>query len=271
MQALSAGPAAQQNPLLEIQTLSDSLKGLSAEQKLANVRLFLKSSGENWEDVQNCGGTGRLDNDWYSRLRASDLARQPRSPEEAVALKLARQALEAAATGNLALQQELVGQIRKMNSVLMSCGLDYSSITPEIMEVLIKARGAIGSELRQLFLNGDRLYRRMVFNNLVACQMNFAEGIDANLNCYLKLMPESAPNKEHALSVVKEAAILTLLMERNQNPPCYKVPVLSEKEKEDYELGTLMSPIFNRNKEINFDIENYVCALKKEINWSKPK
>lgn len=219
-QAFAAPPTAQQNPRLEIQTLSESLNGLSEDEKLSNVRLFLKSSGENWENVQSCGGAGILAKDRYNRT---------------------------------------------------SCGLDYSSLSGEIVTVLIRARVAIGAELQKIFLNGSRNDRRVVFNNLISCQRRFADGIDANLNCYLKLLPDSAPQKEHALSVVRESAILTLLLERNEKPPCFKVPDLSENEKENYQVGTFMSPLFDQDKEMNFDIGNYVCDLRKDLNWSNPQ
>jgi hypothetical protein len=262
-QAFSGAFANQQDPLLEIRNLSQSLVGLTDQKKLENVRIFLKSFGENWENVKSCGGPRTFSNDWYKQLRLSDLRRPPRNADEAIALKWAREALLAAAQGDTARHQQLLGQIETLNSKLSSCGLGYSSLTTEVMKVLIKARVEIGKELQKLFLNVGSYNRRIVFNNLIECQRNFSEGVDANLDCYKKLLPSSFDNIDHALGVIKESAILTLLLERNQNPPCFDISELNDSENESYQVGTFMSPLFDRNKETSFNVQQFTCGFSR--------
>jgi hypothetical protein len=251
-----------QMPLLDIKSLTDTLSQVSEDQKLMNVRLFLKTSGDQWEKVQSCGGVGLARDNWYSQLRMSDLSRTPKNADEALALRLARESLIASVQGNIQRREELLQTINSLGVKLSACGLDYSSITSDVLATLFKARIQLGSELRKTFLNVNKSARQQIFSHLIDCQRGFAEGTDANLDCYRNLMQhvESA-QQEHALNLVKESAILTLLIERNQNPPCVRLPELSTDENDDWQVGSFMSPLFDMNKEQLLNAHLMACRL----------
>lgn len=253
-----------QSVLLDIKSLSETIATVSEDRKLINTRLFLKSSGDNWEGVQACGGIMGFNNDWYSRLRLSDAVRISQNPEknptEARAMNLVSQSLAALSRGDNTEYARLQREIAQLNVGLSSCGLEYSSIDAEVLRVLMQARIAVGAELKEIFLSGWRSDRRLVYMKVMDCQRSFASGKETNLECYRNIVPKKN-QADHALSLIKESAILTLLIERNQNPPCFSFDEIGEKDTDNWHVGSFMSPLFDREKEAAFGRALMLCAV----------
>lgn len=245
-------------PLLDIQSLAETLNSVSETEKLTNARLFLKSSGDNWEKVRACGGTK---NSWVNNLRLSDLSRTPKNATEAKALRLAAAGIQASLRGDTQLYEQIQLELRKLDAGLSSCGLNYSPIDENTLKVLYQARIQLGSELSKVYFSGFTVNRRAVLSRLISCQREFLEKDDPSLDCYRNLLPRSASIEkiDQALTLAKEAAILTILIERNQKPPCVKLSQLTTVENENYNVAMVMSPLYNMNISENFDSHQFTC------------
>lgn len=215
------------NRVLDIEAMNQA-----SQYGVESVRSYLKSSGDAWENVYRCnlelvGRTG---------LRMSDLAHLP--------------------VGSV---KFIDGQIVVSQQAQRLCRLPVELVSISALQNLIRARLQVGAELFEaLYIPLKKTYRR-TFDRMIQCQLSTQDQRYMDTACYERMFQElrfDANQKQVAQSLLKEAALLTLLIDRNPNPEIKRCGAIhfkslmleaGDKAAEFWDLATMVSPYYDRN------------------------
>lgn len=229
-------------------------------QKIAAVRSFLVSQNSTWEHSENCRlantitAQRRALEPWRTKIYFLNLENNPQSPNAVQALKVYREFEERTKEQKTWPEREkMFAQLDQIpldpipDCTDLPAPLDYSKISDEHNRIFVLTRIDLGRNIYDAYLKKywTPRGRSEVYQKLIACQEEFKELLGASLFCFTTLTNELNPSLQNrALNYLQEAALLTVLLDRNPLRPCMKHSVNTFLENaEAFAAGSIFSPI----------------------------
>lgn len=253
--------AAEQPVVLDVRDLISAIDSQTTEsEKVRAVRSFLVSQNTDWEQAENC----RLANSPWSRRKAQEpwsqralflnIENNPQSENGSRVLKIYRdfkakpkseQTFEAWTEMKASMDNIPLDPIPDCN--VLRKPIDFSLLTQDHMRILILARIDLGRNIYDAYLKSflTARGRSEVYQRLIFCQREFKERLGASLYCFTSLTQALNPSiQNRAFNFLQEAALLTLLIDRNTKHVCLKDHMdLFLYNLEAFDAGSVFSPL----------------------------